>query len=150
MMNQNNGRANGRSHSVCSRCGSGYHQGIGRTPVGAQDLGGNRPRLPNEARGGCGCGDRQCRGCGGQSHACRQLLEQIRAVDFALWETILYLDVYPHSCDALDTYHKLKAQSEALRREYEDTCGPMVATGNQSTTSWDWMSQPFPWEYAAT
>ena len=44
---------------------------------------------------------------------------------------------------------KLKAQSEALRREYENLCGPMSAGGNQSTTSWDWMSKPFPWEYDA-
>ena len=88
-------------------------------------------------------------GCNGQKEACKRLLEQIRAVDFALWETVLYLDVYPHSCDALETYHKLKAQSEALRREYEKACGPMTATGNQSTTSWDWMNQPFPWEYDA-
>lgn len=81
--------------------------------------------------------------------ACRKLMEQIRATDFALYEVILYLDVYPHSCDALETYHKLKAQSEALHREYESTVGPLTAFGNESTTDWDWMKKPFPWEYNA-
>jgi spore coat protein JB len=70
-------------------------------------------------------------------------------VDFALYEVILYLDVYPHSCDALETYHKLKAQSEALHGEYEANYGPLTAFGNRSDSSWDWVSTPFPWEYGA-
>ncbi len=76
-------------------------------------------------------------------------MEQIRAVDFALYETILYLDVYPNSCEALTTYHKLRAQSEELHRAFESTVGPLTAFGNESTTSWDWMRKPFPWEYDA-
>lgn len=93
----------------------------------------------HDRREGCGCdGD----------HGSR-LMDQIRAVDFALYETVLYLDVYPHSCDALETYHKLKAQSEALHKEYETTHAPITAFGNHSTASWDWMSKPFPWEYDA-
>ena len=94
---------------------------------------------------GCGCGW----GHEGERAACRKLMDQIRAVDFALYETVLYLDVYPHSCDALDTYHKLKAQQTELYREYESLCGPLTAFGNESHTSWDWMSKPFPWEYDA-
>lgn len=88
-------------------------------------------------------------GCGNQTDSGHKLLEQIRAVDFALYEVILYLDVYPHSCDALETYHKLKAQREALHREYESTHGPLTAFGNQSNTAWNWIGSPFPWEYGA-
>lgn len=96
-------------------------------------------------RSGCGCN-------GGKvpdTASCDRLMDRIRAVDFALYETILYLDVYPNSCDALETYHKLKAQSEALHTEYEATRAPLTAFGNKSDTSWDWMSKPFPWEYDA-
>ena len=88
-------------------------------------------------------------GCEGGRNDCGHLMDRIRAVDFALYETVLYLDAYPHSCDALETYHKLKAQSEALHKEYETACGPLTAFGNHSKTSWDWMSKPFPWEYDA-
>ncbi len=94
------------------------------------------PERPN-----CGCG-------GSVSVNCKKLMEQIRAVDFALYETVLYLDVYPHSCDALETYRKLKAQSDALHAEYESVCGPLTAFGNKGD-SWDWMGKPFPWEYDA-
>ncbi len=70
-------------------------------------------------------------------------------MDFALYEVVLYLDAYPHSCEALETYHKLKADREALHRAYEANIGPLTAFGNESTTSWDWMKKPFPWEYNA-
>ena len=107
---------------------------------------GRERAIPIGSRGnGCGCESRS----GADTATCKRLMDQIRAVDFALYETVLYLDVYPHSCDALETYHKLKAQSEALRAEYEATCAPLTAFGNKSDTSWDWMGKPFPWEYDA-
>lgn len=128
--------------------------------------------VPAMGQGGCGCGNHNhdhehnhdhhhghehgngcCHNrpshCGDHNTACHTLMDQIRAVDFALYETVLYLDVYPHSCDALETYHKLKAQSKALHEEYESACGPLTAFGNRSTASWDWMSKPCPWEYDA-
>lgn len=81
--------------------------------------------------------------------AASQLMDRIRAVDFALYETILYLDVYPDSCHALETYHKLRLERNTLHAEFEKTYGPLTAFGNESTTSWDWMSRPAPWEYGA-
>jgi hypothetical protein len=117
---------------------------------------------PAMGRGSCACGNhhhdhehspenRCAHNSQGRERntACHTLMDQIRAVDFALYETVLYLDVYPHSCDALETYHKLKAQSHALHEEYESVCGPLTAFGNRSTASWDWMSKPCPWEYDA-
>ena len=99
------------------------------------------------ATNGCGCGCGHAHGsCDGQRN---KLMEKIQAVDFALYEIVLYLDVYPHSCDALETYHKLKAQREALHAEYEQTYGPLTPFGNQSHTAWDWFDGPFPWEYDA-
>ena len=122
------------NRSTTRSCGQNH----GRTGSCGQ----NRTAPVMNQTGGCGCGDHG-------RNACNRLMEQIRAVDFALYETVLYLDVYPNSCDALETYHKLKEQSRALHEEYESTCGPLTAFSNRSTTSWDWMSKPFPWEYDA-
>ena len=116
--------------------------GCGCGGMGSPAKQGQGISLPAMNREGCGCG------CGGDT-ACKRLMDQIRAVDFALYETVLYLDVYPNSCDALETYHKLRAQHEALHKEYEAACGPLTAFGNQSKASWDWMSKPCPWEYDA-
>ena len=129
-------------------CGLTRQPGHGRNrPDGDRMPHSQHQALPVMEMGGCGCGHGQ--GNGGASASCRKLLEQIRAVDFALYEVVLYLDVYPHSCDALETYHKLKAQREALRKEYESICGPLTAFGNESGASWDWIASPFPWEYGA-
>lgn len=97
-----------------------------------------------------GCGCRQGKADERTTTPCEEkLLEQIRAIDFALYEVILYLDVYPNSCDALETYHKLLDQQKVLYREYQETYGPLTAFGNESKTSWDWMKNPAPWEYSA-
>ena len=102
-----------------------------------------RAEQSNQNNGG-GCG------CGGHNHNdCQKLLQQIRTVDFALYEVILYLDVYPASCEALDTYHKLLARRKSLYEQYESICGPVTAMGNTSHTAWDWIEKPFPWENAA-
>ena len=95
---------------------------------------------------GCGCG------CGCGQHAnndCQKLMQQIRTVDFALYEVVLYLDVYPDSCEALNTYHKLVARQKALHEQYQASCGPITASGNMSTTAWNWTDGPFPWEASA-
>lgn len=123
-------------------CGCRQHGGAPADAKGASLPVGQRN--VSEERGGCGCGRHEHRDRSGAP-----LMDQIRAVDFALYETVLYLDVYPDSCDALETYHKLCAQSKALHREYEKAFGPLTAFGNESTTSWDWMRKPCPWEYDA-
>ena len=163
------------SPQSASGCGCGMMQNSPR-PFGRGNDDASRHQnrtAPAMNQNGCGCGnhnhnhdhDRNRTGndhhaydqANGHNHscpsdhhtACRTLMDQIRAVDFALYETVLYLDVYPHSCDALETYHKLKAQSKALHEEYESACGPLTAFSNRSTVSWDWMSNPCPWEYDA-
>lgn len=80
---------------------------------------------------------------------CGKLLDQIRAVDFALAELVLYLDAYPHCREALDTYHMLIARRRGLCQQYETSCGPLTAMGNRSNDTWDWINGPFPWEYKA-
>ncbi len=128
-------------------CGGLTRQPSQNRPIQDRMPNGQHQALPVMETGGCGCGRGHDHGSAPVS--CRKLMEQIRAVDFALYEVILYLDVYPHSCDALETYHKLKAQREALRKEYENTHGPLTAFTNESGASWDWIGSPFPWEYGA-
>jgi len=138
-------------------CGCGVNRNTNESRTGCGC--GNRNNA--EARTGCGCGNRNnvesrtvC-GCGNHNNverdngACGKLLAQIRAVDFALYELVLYLDAYPDCQDALDMYHKLLCRKNELTAEYESACGPLTAFGNMSHTSWDWIDKPFPWEYSA-
>lgn len=140
-------------HVVKSGCGCNAER---RADTVRSGCGCNADRRADTVRSGCGCGAerradtvRSGCGCNGDNQACQHLLARIQAVDFALYELVLYLDVYPQSCDALETYHKLKEQHEELCHEYEKVCGPLTAFGNESHTTWDWMSHPAPWEYGA-
>jgi len=79
--------------------------------------------------------------CNGNS-----LLKRLQEVEFALYELTLYLDAYPESKDALMHYHSLLDARRALVAEYQAKHGPLTMYGNESTTSWDWASTPWPWE----
>lgn len=78
-----------------------------------------------------------------------KLLSLLRETDFALVETVLYLDAYPDHGNALKYYHNLCEKRKLLAALYEKKCGPLTVGGNESRTSWDWVKTPFPWESEA-
>lgn len=73
-------------------------------------------------------------------------MKMLRALDFAIQETVLYLDAYPENQQALQYYHQLIEKRRELAEAYERGCGPLTMYGNQSRTSWDWVEGPWPWE----
>ena len=77
---------------------------------------------------------------------CDAKRDALRALDFAIWETALYLDAYPDNRRALDYYHRLCAEREQVMAAYEKNCGPLSLFGNVSRNSWDWVRGPWPWE----
>lgn len=79
---------------------------------------------------------------------CRALLRKLRAIDFAIQETVLYLDAYPHCSAAIDHYRKLVQQRKAAVEEYHRVCGPVTMYDNTGD-AWDWISSPWPWQYEA-
>ncbi len=104
----------------------------------------NRSYNVRGREGECPCRRRQsCRACGG----CAELGKKLKAVDFALQETVLYLDAYPCNQEALKYYKELSELRESLVAEYESGCGPLTMYGNKNAEAWDWISSPWPWEY---
>jgi spore coat protein JB len=85
----------------------------------------------------------------GTDRTCAAKLEKIRALDFALQETVLYLDAYPQNRQALNYYHQLIKQRKQMMEDYEAKCGPLTMYGNTSQNSWDWINGPWPWEHDA-
>lgn len=90
---------------------------------------------------------RDC-GCDG-THNVDDIRMRIKEIDFALADTILYLDVYPCKKEALEYYHKLLCTRRTLVEMYEDASGPLTAYGNVSPTEWNWVKSPWPWEFDA-
>ena len=95
---------------------------------------------------------RRCAGCSapvnnavGGSRGCRETLQKLRAVDFSLTETVLYLDAYPESAEAMQHYRKLMDERKQLVEAYETQCGPLTMYGNHGG-AWNWTEGPWPWE----
>ena len=80
---------------------------------------------------------------------CKKQLDALRALDFAIQETVLYLDAYPECMEALHYYHSLIEQRAQLVESYETNCAPLTMYGNRCHQSWDWVSKPWPWEFDA-
>ena len=80
---------------------------------------------------------------------CCALMKKISMLDFAITETVLYLDAYPECSAALDYYHRLIEQREAYAKEYQAKCGPITNHGVRSCDGWSWVKGPWPWEYDA-
>ena len=77
-------------------------------------------------------------------------LHRLQALDFSIVDTVLYLDAYPDSREALQHYHKLLAERDALlrtRSEHQDM--PITHYENASHDHWSWIENPWPWEYGA-
>ncbi|MBE6596258.1 MAG: spore coat protein CotJB [Ruminococcaceae bacterium] len=93
--------------------------------------------LNNNYRRGSSCG------CGGGGDSLKKKLQMI---DFALYDTVLYLDAYPNCQKALCYYHKLLSERKKLSEMLGASDMPMTHRENTSTECWTWTKGPWPWE----
>lgn len=77
---------------------------------------------------------------------CLSLQKKLQSVDFAIVDTVLYLNAYPENREALEFYHKLVKEREELAATINEKCGPIDAMSNKSRTEWNWVDGPWPWE----
>lgn len=76
-----------------------------------------------------------------------KLLKTIQMYDFSLYELNLYLDTHPNCQRALNYFKKYLTLKNKAVDEYTRRFGPITAEHlNDDTTSWEWATQPFPWE----
>lgn len=78
-----------------------------------------------------------------------QLLRKIQAVDFAVYEAVLYLDGHPDCRRALAYYQRHRDLAAHLRAEYEKHYGPLTNASACETGKWQWIDGPWPWEKEA-
>ncbi len=80
---------------------------------------------------------------------CKSLLRELQLVDFSLYDTVLYLDAYPDSKEALEYYRTLLQERKSLAAQYEKNCGTLTIESAENTQYWDWAKLPWPWELGA-
>lgn len=73
----------------------------------------------------------------------RPCITSQQAIAFAAWEMRLYLCTHPKDRQALELYRQMCRQAEDPN--YACTFAPCTA----GKGTWDWVDDPWPWEYAA-
>ena len=73
-----------------------------------------------------------------------KLMKAYQAYSFAAYDTLLYLDAYPNSKEALESYNKYQRLAMKAKAEYESKFGHVTAPNDAN--SWDWTNGPWPWQ----
>lgn len=77
-----------------------------------------------------------------------KLKKEISAVHVMLVELRLYLNTHPSDQEALAKYNTFVKQLKHLVDEYNQNYG-MISAHSMSAYPWQWINEPWPWEYEA-
>ncbi|HQA60459.1 MAG: spore coat protein CotJB [Tepidanaerobacteraceae bacterium] len=73
------------------------------------------------------------------------LLKEIMAVDFVVYELALFLNTHPTDRRALEDHNNFARRSQELRAMYEKKYGPLTL-GSVSEFPYQYINNPWPWE----
>lgn len=75
-----------------------------------------------------------------------ELLKRLSAIDFYLIDLHLYLNTHPEDAEALKIYNEMIMEAKALREEYQQSYGMLLANNSTSKYPWQWIDNPWPWQ----
>jgi spore coat protein JB len=78
-----------------------------------------------------------------------KLLEEIAALEFTVIELNLYLNTHPRDREALSEFNKAVTGVKALKEVYDKNFGMITSQDSFSSYPWEWLAEPWPWEYEA-
>lgn len=76
------------------------------------------------------------------------LLSELQALNFAIQELALYLDTHRDDQEALEQYRNYQKMYEHCLMEYKAKKGPMNHLRTSDSKTYEWLDDPWPWEYA--
>lgn len=78
-----------------------------------------------------------------------ELLRQITELDFTIVDLNLYLDTHPIDQAALSYFNSCIVKVNELKEKYEKLYGMLTQGLGCSPYPWQWINEPWPWEYDA-
>lgn len=75
-------------------------------------------------------------------------MSDLQALGFAVQELALYLDTHRDDKEALALYREYQQMYAKCKAEHAKRCGQMNHTMISERDSFDWLDDPWPWEYA--
>ena len=73
----------------------------------------------------------------------------LQALAFAIQELALYLDTHQNDQEALELYQNYQEIYHAGMQEFSDKYGPLNHRSPTTGQKYQWLDDPWPWEYAA-
>ena len=74
----------------------------------------------------------------------RDMMKQIKCLNFAVVELAEYLDTHPEDRKALCLHKEYCNQLENIKDKYQRAFGPLSI--NYPCNKWRWLEEPWPWE----
>lgn len=74
----------------------------------------------------------------------RDMINQIRSLDFAIVELAQYLDTHVDDKRAIALHNKYANELHELKEKYQKVYGPL--TIKFPCNKWRWIEEPWPWE----
>ena len=87
--------------------------------------------------------NRNC-GCANDCTTRREMIDEIRSLNFAIIELSLYLDTHPFDKKALCLHDKYCKELDELKEKYQKAFGPL--TIKYPSDDWKWLEGSWPWE----
>lgn len=78
-----------------------------------------------------------------------ELKKEITAVHMMLVELKLYLNTHPSDREAIAQHNSYVKQFRELTDEYNQCYGMLTPNDALSPYPWQWINQPWPWDYEA-
>lgn len=75
-------------------------------------------------------------------------LTELQALGFAIQELALYLDTHRDDREALELYRSYQQLYNKGREEYAKKHGPLNHGMMSQADGFDWLDDPWPWEYS--
>ena len=76
-------------------------------------------------------------------------LAELQELGFAVQELALYLDTHRDDTEALALYRRYQRTYHDKRMEYSETYGPLSHMEPITAAEYNWLNDPWPWEYCA-
>ena len=74
---------------------------------------------------------------------------ELQALGFAINELALYLDTHPEDMQALELYRQYQKMYAHCATEFAKNHGPLTHGTPMEHSTYTWMDEPWPWEFAA-
>ena len=75
-------------------------------------------------------------------------LAELQALEFVVLELNLYLDTHKDDTEAFNLFKQFSAMEKAAKAAYESKYGPVMVQSAATGDSFQWLSDPWPWNYA--